>query len=505
MFDIVGFADLDALATADDAAVVAAISGWAAVEAAAAARRLAAIAELVKRRWVGPDGCDRWVLDSWEAAAAEVSAALNVTRGAASGQMYLANALRNRLPKVAAVFAAGKISARLVSMIAWHTTLITDLDAMGRVDAALAARVTKWERLSVHKTAEKIEAIVDSYDPGALRRTREQARSRDVVIDKKAENSCGITAFWGRLYTTDATVLDRRLDQLAREVCDADPRTVAQRRADALGVLAAGGEHLVCGCGQPDCPAGDRPRASGVVIHVVADAVSVAAPADPELSGEDDPADSEAPDTEPETEPETEAGRPSLLMGSGVLPHPLLGELIRNGATLRPVRHPGDSPAESGYHPSRALADFVRCRDLTCRFPGCERPAEFCDIDHTVAWPAGPTHASNLKTLCRAHHLLKTFWPGWRDQQRPDGTVVWTAPSGHTYTTRPGSSLLFPTLCLPTGDLPTPPPGRPPSPGRTLKMPTRARTRAQDREYRIKAERALNAAHVAERNQPPPF
>jgi hypothetical protein len=36
-------------------------------------------------------------------------------------------------------------------------------------------------------------------------------------------------------------------------------------------------------------------------------------------------------------------------------------------------------------------------------------------------------------------------------------------------------------------------------------MPTRKRTRQQDRASRIKAERALNAAHVAERNQPPPF
>ena len=36
-------------------------------------------------------------------------------------------------------------------------------------------------------------------------------------------------------------------------------------------------------------------------------------------------------------------------------------------------------------------------------------------------------------------------------------------------------------------------------------MPTRKRTREQDRAYRIKAERALNADHVAERNEPPPF
>jgi hypothetical protein len=145
---------------------------------------------------------------------------------------------------------------------------------------------------------------------------------------------------------------------------------------------------------------------------------------------------------------------------------------------------------------------------LTCRFPGCDRPAEFCDVDHTVPYPLGSTHASNLKCLCRKHHLVKTFWAGvngWRDEQLPDGTVIWTAPTGQQYTTRPGSRLLFPSLCLPTGELPSVPrvdrlPG-----GRGVMMPVRRRTREQVRAGRIDAERALNSAHIAERNQPPPF
>jgi hypothetical protein len=43
------------------------------------------------------------------------------------------------------------------------------------------------------------------------------------------------------------------------------------------------------------------------------------------------------------------------------------------------------------------------------------------------------------------------------------------------------------------------------SDNRGLLMPKRRRTREQDRAHRIDAERALNAAHVAERNLPPPF
>jgi hypothetical protein len=52
----------------------------------------------------------------------------------------------------------------------------------------------------------------------------------------------------------------------------------------------------------------------------------------------------------------------------------------------------------------------------------------------------------------RTHHLVKTFW-GWRDQQLPDCTVILNSPAGKTYVTTPGSALLFPSLCLPTGNL----------------------------------------------------
>lgn len=102
----------------------------------------------------------------------------------------------------------------------------------------------------------------------------------------------------------------------------------------------------------------------------------------------------------------------------------------------------------------------MRCRDVTCRAPGCDHPATDCDLDHTIPHgQGGATHASNLKALCRTHHLLKTLW-GWRDRQLPDGTVIWTLPGARTYVTIPGSAALFPHLCAPTGtrDDPDPPP-----------------------------------------------
>ncbi|MGE2716820.1 DUF222 domain-containing protein, partial [Mycolicibacterium litorale] len=196
----------------------------------------------------------------------------------------------------------------------------------------------------------------------------------------------------------------------------------------------------------------------------------------------------------------------AFVIGSGIANAAVVAAFLKR-ATIRPLKHPGNAPPEPHHRPSAALQDFVRCRDLTCRFPGCDTPAYRCDVDHTVPYPAGPTYASNLKCLCRKHHLLKTFWTGkkgWHERQLADGTLIWTAPSGQTYTTHPGSMLLFPTLCAPTAPAPVQP-ATETSPDRGLKMPKRRRTRAQDRAHRIQAERKLNDDLVAERNKPPPF
>jgi Domain of unknown function (DUF222) len=164
MFDC-SLPDTETLECAEDAAVVAAIAGCARVEAAAAALRLAAIAELVARRADGPTDCAHWSCDNWDAIAAEVAAAQGISHSMASGQMYLAVALRDRLPQVAALFAQGTISARLASAIVWHTDLIKDPETLRLVDETLAGDAARFGPLSVTKTAQAIDAVVDRHDP----------------------------------------------------------------------------------------------------------------------------------------------------------------------------------------------------------------------------------------------------------------------------------------------------------------------------------------------------
>jgi hypothetical protein len=92
---------------------------------------------------------------------------------------------------------------------------------------------------------------------------------------------------------------------------------------------------------------------------------------------------------------------------NGIIAPELVAGLGKS-AELMSLVHPADAPPEPGYVPSAALADFVRCRDLTCRWPGCDRPAYQCNLDHTIPYSkGGTTRASNLKFYCRIHHLVK--------------------------------------------------------------------------------------------------
>ena len=80
---------------------------------------------------------------------------------------------------------------------------------------------------------------------------------------------------WARLNSPDATLIETSVEELARSVCDGDPRSMNERRTAALTALAAR-TGLVCACGQPDCPGApsDRP-AKNAVVYVVADEKSV--------------------------------------------------------------------------------------------------------------------------------------------------------------------------------------------------------------------------------------
>ena len=444
-------------------------------ERASAARRVIAAGRFFLQRRAALGGShDNWCVDDWDVIAAEVAAELGVSRGRASSWMDYGQVLVERLPLLAEVFAAGCIDFRVIRIVAFRTALLTDEQAIAAIDEMLAHTTPDWNTFSDKRVAQSVDWMVLDLDPDALRVAKQRDADRHVEVT--ADHS-GMVEIWGRVRATDGAAFNLKLDELAATVCRDDPRTKRQRRADALMALVGGADAMRCLCESEQCPAaGNGSTSSAVVVHVLAETATV----------------------------EGRGTRAGFVPGYGPLPPAMVREVAK-AARLKPVHVPKDVEAEPQYRPSAALAHFVRNRDLTCRWMGCDKPAWQADIDHTVPYPAGQTHPSNNSCFCRFHHLLKTFHcgpSGWQVTQLPEGTMVFTTPSGRVHTTEPLGAMLFPQLAVPTGNLE--PADEPlPGPDRGLAMPRRKRTRAQDRADRIEWERGVNRARYAA--NPPPF
>ncbi|WP_368499164.1 DUF222 domain-containing protein [Herbiconiux sp. A18JL235] len=109
-------------------------------------------------------------------------------------------------------------------------------------------------------------------------------------------------------------------------------------------------------------------------------------------------------------------------------------ELVYDPATGAPL-----SFGRTRYSPPAALRALLQHDDRTCRFPGCSRSADRCELDHTLAWEdGGTTDPTNLAHLCSRHHHLKHS-RGWSVTQDPSGsrTLTWSTPTGSHHTTTP--------------------------------------------------------------------
>jgi hypothetical protein len=86
---------------------------------------------------------------------------------------------------------------------------------------------------------------------------------------------------------------------------------------------------------------------------------------------------------------------------------------------------------ELGRYASTRLAEAIKIRAGTCRFPTCTVPADRCDLDHHQPHPHGPTSGTNQDPFCRRHHRGKTF--AWLACIRDDYGVDWTLPDAEHY------------------------------------------------------------------------
>jgi hypothetical protein len=385
----------------------------------------------------------------------------------------------------------GLLAAHLRGAVSgWHLDVVLDV-FRGVIDPQVLAQADDFlaERAS-RMTAPQLRASARGWRDRHVPRTDEQRRAnladRRVDITQADEDLCWLTAL---IPAAQALAIDARLDAIAAEVDGPDePRTRAQVRADALvDLLLVPGARPGVPVGTPlvradeaGVEAANEPAGRLAEVRAVADEWRGRAE-DPGISC-DEPGGPSADDTaRPALDdacglPAWVAGvraevvltvpvlsllghsdEPAHLEGVGPIDMVTAKLLAANAPSfVRVLTHPETgavlSVGRDRYRIPEDLRRTLQIRDVTCRFPGCRRPARRCDVDHVRAWAdGGPTECCNLQCLCEKHHRLKHEM-GWAPTLEPDGAVRWRSPVGLSYWTQPGGA--WPPR-------PAPPPARP--------------------------------------------
>jgi hypothetical protein len=333
----------------------------------------------------------------------------------------------------------GKAAAYRVHLARTLGELLTTLDS-ARAGRASLSNVTMIAHLAEEVGVERLAPFehilvggAETLDPGRMRTLTQHTRVRldpDGVLaaDNHAHEQrwfdCdqtygGVFVLRGELDAESGMLLKTAIDALSQRTGPGDTRQGSQRRADALGELAAAqlrrGEHRDVH--------GQRP-------HLTLTVSAATLREDALHSGADATA--------------------AELVGVGPI-HAHTARRIACDAvrTLVTVAPSGDGAAASTAwadlmasstrglplsvgRATRTIPAHIRTalhlRDQGCRFPGCDRPPAWTDGHHIVhRADGGPTEIDNLVSLCRRHHR-SVHEQGWRISIADGSAVVEPPP-----------------------------------------------------------------------------
>ncbi|HYI61613.1 MAG TPA: DUF222 domain-containing protein [Acidimicrobiales bacterium] len=127
------------------------------------------------------------------------------------------------------------------------------------------------------------------------------------------------------------------------------------------------------------------------------------------------------------------AGEPGRTLDGRPLPGLVVRQMACDATVHRVITDGASSILDYGRGTRTippALYTSLVLRDLGCRFPGCDRPVDWCEGHHIRHWEdGGATRLDNLVLLCSRHHHV-IHQPDWRLELRPDGTIIVTEPTG---------------------------------------------------------------------------
>jgi hypothetical protein len=363
----------------------------------------------------------------------EMACALRRPHGVLQRQVHQARLLRGPLARTHDELAAGRITLQHASAIAEQAERITgDALIVEAVCDRLQDRVLPHAiKETPSQTRSRARRAVVTVDPAGERERRRQAR-RGCNVNAYGIND-GLAVVEARLPISEAAWVMALVDADAR-ACVTDGRmrdttwlarhgldsgaTLGQLRAAAFVDCMRTG---LIGSGASDHAEGTQVGSTRLTVEmqVLIDAAALAGlAADPVAWAQIGSGAPQAFDR---------ADLVRLLADPGthatfrrLVSDPFTGALIDRGATSYPV--------------SASLAAWIIDRDITCRFPGCTRAADHCDVDHVVDFAdGGRTTTANTGALCRRHHNRKTHGDWTVSQPRADGSCTFTSPTGREY------------------------------------------------------------------------
>ncbi|MHA7154848.1 HNH endonuclease signature motif containing protein [Arthrobacter sp. TMN-50] len=345
-------------------------------------------------------------------AASEIGAALHLPERTAAFLLDHSVLLTRHCPTTLNALERGRLSRRHAWAVAEETSSMPNT-MTGEFAAGYEQRpITLAGRTTVAKFCRQALRLREELHPESITvRHRKAVRDRGVFLNPVHD---GMAWFEAYLPVEQAAGIFHRVDTAARNLQGPDePRTLTQLRADVLvDVLTSAGttghmtsghltdRHLTDG---PE-PAGDTgsESASGSDGDAGTGAGKNAGHGSSGSNGGNgEPVQSRDGDGYWGVQARVFVTVPVLTLLGGDTPGELEGygpidpETARKlaghaSSFTRILTHPFTGArlgADAGtYRVPKDLQDAVRVRDGTCRHPGCNRLAVFCELDHTIPW-----------------------------------------------------------------------------------------------------------------------
>jgi len=388
------------------------------------------------------------------AVAAEIAVRLRLSEQTVRTRATRVEVLQERCPALWEHFAAGTTSerhaieaSRLASSLPDDDTAAWELFDAGLADAAIQLVPAKFA-VTARALRERVHA--ESLDV----RHRRAARDRGVWMTAELDGMASLSAL---MPADRARGLMSRLDRAARHLHAApdEERTLAQLRADVLADLGVA-EPADAASAETSPRTGAHARASRPVSSG-----GSPPPVDRTVTTPRDDPPAPAPSPPPRRRPPGAPTGPTVvitvpvltLLGADDAPPTLEGygpidlDTARRlageaSSWVRLMTHPVTGAPlvldRQMYRVPAALRRWLGVTSPTCFFPGCNRSARDCDMDHLTAWAdGGTTDAENLEPACGHHHRLR-HETGWTPAHDPaTGDLRWTSPLGGTYDADP--------------------------------------------------------------------